>query len=340
MTPPISTPDADADEAILLVEPDLPLIDSHHHLWDRPGDRYLLEALTADLASGHLVLATVYMECGSGLHETGPAHLRPVGEVQFAASMAAQAARGLPVPTRVCAGIVGAADFSLGAAVDEVLDALALAGDGRLRGIRGSAAWDADALINPGGRPNAPRGLLLDKQFRAGFARLAGRDLIYEAWQYFPQLSELCDLADTFPQVPIVVNHCGGLLGIGAYAAPDNFDHWKAQVAAVAQRPNTFMKLGGLARRRCGFDLETRATPPTARELARLWRPYIATCVDLFGPERCLVGSNFPPDRVAGSYRTLWNALKLCVADGSQSEKETLFHRTAARLYRLAPQSG
>ncbi len=318
-----------------VIEPDLPIIDSHHHLWLRPEGRYLLDEYAADLADGHKVLATVYVECGSMLRRDGPDHLRAVGEAEFASGVASMSASGLFGPTRVCAAFVGTADFTQGDTVDEALDALAQASGGRLRSIRGAAAWDADASVNPGGRPHAPRGLLRAPQFLAGFSRFAKRDLVYDAWQYFPQLGELCQLADDFAQVPFVINHCGGLLGIGPYQSPDNFKHWKAQVTEAARRPNTFMKLGGLSRRRCGFGFEDRSVPALESELAHAWHPYIETCVELFGPKRCMFESNFPADKVATGYRTLWNALKLSVAGYSRSEKEDLFHGTAAQVYRI-----
>lgn len=322
-----------ADAGLEIVQPDLPIIDSHHHLWMRPEGRYLLDEFAADLASGHNVLATVYVECSAMYRQSGPPALRPVGEAEFVAGMAAMSDSGHFGPTRICAAFVGAADLTLGSVVDETLDALALASGGRLRGIRGAAAWDADPSINIGGRPSAPEGLLLDSTFRAGFARLAARNLVYDAWQYHPQLSELCSLADAFPDVTIVVNHCGGLLGIGAYAGPQAFARWRAPVTEVARRPNILMKLGGLSRRRCGFGFEERRTPPTGEELAKEWRPYIETCIELFSPTRCMFESNFPPDNVAGSYRTVWNALKLTASGCSAAEKQDLFSGTARRVY-------
>ncbi len=316
-----------------IVAPDLPVIDSHHHLWLRPGSRYLLDEFAADLASGHRVLATVYVECFSMYRRTAPAALQTVGEAQFVAGMGAMSDSGLFGPTRVCAAYVGAADLTLGSAVDEVLDQLAPASGSRLKGIRVPAAWDADPAINVGGQPHAKRGLLLDADFQAGAARLAARNLVYDAWQYYPQLSELCALADALPDLQIVVNHCGGLLGIGNYSGPHNFEHWKHQVTEVARRPNIVMKLGGLGRPRCGFGLEKLSMAPTAKELALLWQPYIETCVELFGSQRCMFGSNFPPDNDAGSYRTVWNAFKLTTSGCSATEQHALFCGTAGRIY-------
>ena len=327
------TADEIADDGMQILEPDLGIIDSHHHLWFRPQIRYLLDEFAADVASGHKVLASVYVECGEMYRVSGPEEFRCLGEAEFVAGMAAMSASGAFGPTHICAAFVGAADLTTGSAVDKVLDALTAASGGRLRSIRGAAAWDADASINPGGRPHAPRGLMLDARFRAGVARLAQRNLVYDAWQYHPQLGELCSLADAFPHMPVVVNHCGGLLGIGSYSGPENFAHWKALVTEVARRPNTLMKLGGLSRRRCGFGFEDRQTPPTASELAHAWQPYIETCIALFGPTRCMFESNFPPDLVAGSYRTIWNAFKLTTSGYSAAEKNALFNGTARHTY-------
>lgn len=318
-----------------VIDPELAIVDPHHHLWIQPHGRYLLDEFAADLASGHNVQATVYVECNAMYRRTGPEALQPVGEAEFVAGTAAMSDTGLFGSTRICAGFVGRADLTLGASVDDVLDALAVASGGRLRGIRGVATWDADSGVNTGVRPFGPKELLLDSKFRIGFEKLISRGLVYDAWQYHPQLPELCSLADAFPNAQIVVNHCGGLLRIGSYATPDTYERWRALVTETAKRPNTFMKLGGLSARRCGFGFTERTTPPTAEELAESWRPYIETCIELFGPARCMFESNFPPDNVAGSYRTVWNAFKLIAAHYSIDEKNWLFSGTAKQIYEI-----
>jgi L-fuconolactonase len=319
-----------------ILEPDLPIIDPHHHLWVHTGSRYLIEEFQADLAKGHNIQATIYVECGAMYRRGGPQAMRPVGEVEFAAGMAAMSASGQYGPVQVCTGIIGYADLALGDAAEPVLQALLAASGGRLRGIRAFANWDPDPRINTGSRPFAPQGLLRDPAFHAGFARLAAHGLCYDAFLYHPQLHDLCDLADAFPDTTIVVNHCGGLLGIEGYAVPETFGHWRALVTEVARRPNTLMKLGGLAGRRCGFGFAQRPVPPTARELAAVWQPYIETCIELFGPSRCMFESNFPPDRAAGSYPTLWNAFKTITQGFSDAEKRDLYSDVARRTYRLA----
>lgn len=316
-----------------VIEPDLPIIDAHHHLGPLPSGPYFIEDFARDLSSGHKVLATVYMECSVMYRNSGQQSLRCVGEAEYAAQMATQSDSGSFGPTRICAGFVGAADFTMGAAVDDVLHALMVGSGGRLRGIRGVANWDADATTNTGTRPFAPKGLLLDDRFRAGVARLVPRNLVYDAWQYHPQLPEISSLADAFPALPIVVNHCGGLLRIGPYAEAGTFARWKALVADAALRPNMRMKLGGLGAKRAGFGFDRRTKPPSAEQLANYWRPYVETCIELFGPARCMFESNFPPDAAAGTYRTIWNAFKLIAANCSATEKRDLFSGTARRVY-------
>lgn len=318
------------------LEPDLPIVDAHHHLWHPHAERYMTDAFQAAiLESGHNVVSTVYAECSVMHRKDGPVSLRTVGEAEFVAGMAAMSDSRMFGPTRICAGYIGAADLTLGDAVDEVLDALDVASGGRLRGIRGAANWDADASVNSGTRPLAPRGLLLDARFRAGLARLAKRNLVYDAWQYHTQLPELCSLADASPTAVMVVNHCGGLLGVGAYATADNFDRWRALVAEVAKRPNVLMKVGGLAGGRNGFGYHLRAAPPSLDQVVADWKPYIETCIEHFGVDRCMFESNFPVDQVAGNYQMVWNVFKTITAGCSPAEKAALFSETAKRTYRV-----
>ena len=319
-----------------VLEPDLPIVDPHHHLWHPHAPRYWADAFHDDIqASGHRVLATVYVECSAMVRRDGPPALRGVGEAEFVAGMAAMSDSGLFGPTRVCAGFVGAADLMLGDAVGEVLDALNLASGGRLRGIRGATIWDADASVNTGTRPFGPAHRLMDPNWRAGIACLARRGLVYDAWQYYPQLPEVCAAADALPDAIFVVNHCAGLLGIGPYATPGNFERWKQLMTEAARRPNLRMKLGGLAGLRTGLDYARRATPPAMEEVVADWRPYIDTCIELFGAQRCMFESNFPVDRVAGDYGQLWNVFKTIAAGASADEKRGLFSGTAAATYRL-----
>ena len=316
------------------LDPSLPLCDPHHHLWDHPQSRYLLDELVAD-AAGHDVVKTVFVECMSMYDAERPEALAPVGEIEFVEAIAEQSASG-PGALRAAAGIVGFADLSLGAAVDEVLEAHEQASPGRFRGIRHASAWHADdAIRNSHTRP--PEGLLLDSTFRKGFGCLARRGLSFDAWLYHPQLGELADLARAFERTSIVLDHVGGPLGIGPYAGrrDEVFESWKRSIAELAECPNVTVKLGGLTMPICGFEFHKRDAPPGSEELAEILGPYYLFCIDRFGPERCMFESNFPVDRASCSFGVLWNAFKRVARGFTEKERSALLHDTAVRVYRL-----
>lgn len=317
-----------------IIEPALPIVDPHHHLWEiAPG--YLLDDLLADIETGHNVRATVYVQCGYAYRSSGPEALRPVGETEFVTSVAEEAARR-GVKARVCAGIVGYADLTLGDQLDEVLEAHVRAGGGRFRSIRHIVARHEAFLASLLTPP--PLHLLADPQFRRGVKRLPQFGLSFDAWLYHTQIKELAELARACPEVPIVMNHFGGPLGIGPYEGrqSDMFREWTAGLDELAKCPNAYVKLGGLAMAIIGFHFHQQALPPSSRELARAWQPYIDACVERFGAERCMFESNFPVDKAMCSYPVLWNAYKRMAAGASADEKAALFHDTAAKFYRLA----
>jgi predicted TIM-barrel fold metal-dependent hydrolase len=319
-----------------VIDASRPIVDPHHHLWDRGGRRYLIEELSADIASGHNIVATVYVEARSMYRAAGPEALRVVGEVEFANGAAAMSASGGYGPAQICAGIVGHANLLLGDAAREVLEAEIAAGNGRFRGIRHSSAWDADPGIAHMYAAR-PKGLLLDPTFRKGFACLAPLGLSFDAWLFHPQIGELTDLARSFPNTKIVLDHCGGPLGLGRFAdrREETFAVWKASIQQIAQCPNVAVKLGGLAMRLLGHDFHLRPRPPSSEELAGAWRPYIETCIEAFGPERCMFESNFPPDKGQCSYQVIFNTFKRLAAPYSETEKTALFWQTATYVYRL-----
>ena len=152
---------------------------------------------------------------------------------------------------------------------------------------------------------------------------------------YHPQIDELTNLADAFPDAKIVLNHCGGPVGINAYKHKNVFPGWEKSIRALAQRPNVYVKLGGLGMRIGGFGFETRADPPSSQALADAWKPYIETCIAAFGPSRGMFESNFPVGKGSYSYPVFWNACKLLATGASETEKGDLFCASAARFYRL-----
>jgi predicted TIM-barrel fold metal-dependent hydrolase len=263
----------------------------------------------------------------------GPEALRPVGEVEFVNGIAAASASGRYGPIRLCEGIVAHANLLLGDQVQPVLEALIAAGNGRLRGVRHIAAWDAGSasIVN-----SAPRHMLLDPKFRRGLAHLQALGLSFDTYLYFPQLDELPDLLAAFPDTKVVLNHIGGPLGLPPHLQRDEvFATWKAGIGRLAEFPNLDVKLGGLGMLYSGWDFHVREQPPSSVELASAWRPYIETCIEAFGPSRCMFESNFPVDKQSCGYGVLWNAFKRITQDYSQGEKAVLYHDTAVRSYRL-----
>jgi L-fuconolactonase len=320
-----------------VLEPGLAICDPHHHLWDHPGRRYLLDELLADTGSGHDVRSTVFVECLSMYRAQGPAALRPVGETEFVNGIAAMSASGRYGGTRAAAGIVSFADLTLGEAAGDVLDAHRAASP-RFRGIRHAAGWDAsDAVRNS--HTNPPPGLLADGRFRRGFAELVRRGLTFEAWCYHPQIPEVTDLARAFPDATIVLDHFGGPLGIGPYRGrrAEIFAQWRESIRALAACPNVVAKLGGLVMPLNGFDFHKRTEPVTSSELAEATREWYLHAIDCFGPARCMFESNFPVDKVSAAYRVLWNSFKRIAAAFTPAEKRALFHDTAVRVYGLRP---
>ncbi len=322
-----------AEEAL---EPDLPICDAHHHLWDHPASRYLLDELLADTGSGHTVVSTVFVECGSMYRADGPDDLKPVGETEFVQGIAAMSASGGYGPTRAAAGIVSHANLMLGDRARPVLEAHMAAGPNRFRGVRHSAAWDASSDIRVShSRP--PQEMLLDATFRAGFRHLGELGLTFDAWLYHRQIPELTDLARACPNVTIILDHFGGPLGIGPYAgrADEVFAEWRPAIDDLATCPNVVAKLGGINMPVNGFGWHKRDRPPGSEELAAATRRYYLHTIERFGVERCMFESNYPVDKASCSYTVLWNAFKRIVADFTPTEKAALFHDTAARVYRL-----
>lgn len=322
------------------LEPDLPICDPHHHLWEfrheRTAHRYLMEEIQHDIGVGHNIVSTVFIECGAMLREDDPGPMRQVGETEFVNGIAAMSASGLYGPCRVAAGIVGHADLMLGDAVAEVLDAHMAAGGGRFRGIRHSATWDESPEV-PDARCEPPRHIYLNDSFRKGYARLADHDMSFEGWCYHTQILELADLARAFPETTIILDHFGGPLGIGPYAGKQDeiFPQWQKDMAELAGCENVVAKLGGINMATNGFGWHEKPSPPTSEELMQATRRYYEHTIECFGVDRCMFESNFPVDQVSCSYGVLWNSFKRLTSGYSDAEKQALYHDTATRIYRL-----
>jgi len=321
-----------------IVEPERPIIDPHHHLWHTntwtQGAPYLLEDLWIDTQTGHNIQKTVFVQCGASYRTDGPEHLKPIGETEFVAEQARQSADGSG--RAVIAGIVSHADLTLGDRLAEVLDAHEDAGKGLFRGIRhaGSHHPNPSEAYRPGINPP---GLFLREDFQAGVRHLGERGHTYESWHYHTQLPDFRTLANSAPNTTIILNHFGTPLGTPSYIdqREEIFRQWQVDMASLAQCPNVYAKLGGLAMPDNGFGWHEAATPATSDGLVAAQNRYYRHTIDCFGPERCMFESNFPVDKLSISYPVVWNAFKKMVADFTEDEKHALFYGTAAKVYRL-----
>jgi len=314
-----------------VIEPDLTIVDAHHHLWNRPFERYVLPDLLADLGAGHRIAATVYVQCRSMYRTDGPVELRPVGETEHLLRVLKNLG---PNDPHVAAGIVCMADLMLGDGVAPVIEAQIEAAQGRLRGVRTMTSSHPTIHSNFGA---VPAHRLLDPQWRKGAAHLPAHGLVCDIYVFHTQLDEVVDLARSLPNLTIVLNHMGTPLGTGTFAdrRQEVFGMWSAAMRRLAECPNVVIKLGGAGTHSFGFRFHEAPNPPDSTQLAETLRPYVHTCIELFGVNRCMFESNFPVDKGQFGYRTMWNAFKRLASAASAHEKQALFAGTAKRVYRM-----
>jgi predicted TIM-barrel fold metal-dependent hydrolase len=277
-------------------------------------------------------VATVFEECHSMYRAAGPDEEKSLGETEFVAGVAAMGASGTFGTAKICARIIGRVDLMLGSRARPLLERHMIASGGRFAGIRQSTAWDASDRIH---KVVPTPGMLLDATFRAGFAALSALGLVFDAWVYHPQLSEVADLAASFPRTRIVLNHVGSPILGGPYAADRGkvFADWSTGMANLARHPNVTVKLGALPIRLPGVTAVAKDLPPSSEEVAAAWRPWLETSIELFGADRCMFESNFPVQKRWCSYQVVWNAFKRLATHASATEKAALFAGTAARVY-------
>lgn len=315
------------------LEPGLEICDPHHHLWNFPGSRYLVEEYLEDAGGGHNITKSVFVECRTSYRTDGPVEMRPVGETEFIASVT-EKANAPGSRTKVAAGIVGFADLMLGDKVSPVLEALVAAGKGRLRGIRNMNCWDKDNQIELW--TDIPE-LLMQPAFRRGFAKLKSYNLSFDAWLFHTQIHELTSLARAFPDTTIVLDHIGGPLGVRAYA--ENRDEvikkWRKNMAELAKCPNVVVKVGGLAIKSLGHEWHLLPAPLSSEKLAKEFAPWYLYCIETFGPKRSMLESNYPVDKRGYSYTVMWNAMKIMTKSFSKTERADLFYNTAVKTYRI-----
>ena len=316
-----------------VLEPDLPIVDPHHHLWLRGGYTYLMPELAADMDCGHNIAATVFAECHSMYRKDGPEEERSLGETEFVTGQAAMSASGEFGPARACAVMFGNVDMTLGAAAEPLLERHIEASGGRFRGVRYSTGWDADDRI----RSVAPEsGMLVEGKVKEAASILARLGLALDSWLYHPQLDEVAELADAVPDLTIVLNHVGSPILGGPYRGrrDEVFTDWRERIRRVGERENVCVKLGALPIRMPDFAGD-RSLPPGSEEVAAAWRPWIETCIEAFSPARAMYESNVPVQKRWCSYQVCWNAFKRISQNATATQKADLFAGAAARAYRI-----
>ena len=329
-----------------IIDPGQRIIDPHHHLWPKTAAgssnvrrhrlyNYMLEDFWADTSSGHNVTDSVYIECSEFFWSSGKEHLNPVGETEHIKGLAQRSQENIEQTS--ISGIIGYANLLLGKNVDEVLERHIDVGGNFFKGIRHAGSWDPSDKIN-NSHHNPPQDMYLMKEFGEGIKCLSAKGLVFEAWQYHHQLTQVAHLAKKNPDLLIVLDHFSGPLGVGPYANKKEqvFENWKKDLKELSQYKNVFAKLGGLAMPINGLGFEANPNPPTSEHFMSLQRQFYLTTIDFFGPERCMFESNFPVDKYSVSYHVLWNSFKNLVKDFSETERDQLFYKTASHVYNIS----
>lgn len=294
-----------------------PILDAHHHVWRRADLPWLqgamqprifgpyagimrdypIEEFRAD-AEPHGAVGSIYVQAN---WPAGRGH----DEAAWVQEVADGAGRGWPQ------GIVAHADLAaegVGAELDR------LAALPNVRGLRQQLHWHENPLYRFAPRPD----VMNDAGWRAGFAALESRGLVFELQVFAGQMADGAALARAFPETQLVLEHAGMLED----RSPEGWAAWRAGMRALADCPNVATKLSGLGTFVHAAD-------------AALMRPVIRETVEMFGPERCLFGSNFPIEKLWCSYGELVGAYRAVLAEYAPDERVAMLAGNARRLYRL-----
>jgi len=323
-----------------IIEPSIPICDPHHHYWDlrverTPYGRYLLHELLDDIRE-HNVTSTVFIEARAMYSAELEKNFKPVGEVEFVEGLSAASASGIYGKSRASSSIIGHANLNLGKKVEPVLESLLEASPRRFKGIRHIVAWDNDKAVDSIPVYNLEE-QMSTKNFIDGAKVLSKMGLTFDSWMYFHQLPQLLNLAKQVPDLPIVVDHVGGILLVGEYAnkKEEVLKEWEKNISDLSEYPNVEIKLGGLGMPITGHDWHLRKNPVGSDELANQMKYFLDYCIEKFGPERGMFESNFPVDKVSFSYKVLYNAFKKYSKNYSKTERAAMFHDNAIRFYKV-----
>jgi predicted TIM-barrel fold metal-dependent hydrolase len=320
-----------------IINPELPIIDPHHHLWN--GDNqlagsfpYLIENLSEDTNSGHNIVGTIFMECAQGYYSGGEEKYKPVGETEFVINLIKDSEK-LSKSTNII-GIIGFADLMLGHEVKDVLNTHLSKGEGLFRGIRHAAGWDKNNQIH-NSHSNPIENIYHNKSFMKGAEELINLKLTFDAWHYHHQINDLSIFAKKYPELTIIHDHFGGPLGVGPYEGKKEeiFKKWKDDISLLSESKNVYAKLGGLAMPVNGWNFHKQNKPASSDQIVDMHHEYYLHTINCFGVERCMFESNFPVDRRSVSYHVIWNAFKKMVLGYSDEDKNKLFFKNAKDVY-------
>lgn len=295
------------------------IVDAHMHLWDLQKISYpwltppLPVGITGDVSPiAQSYGLDDYLRDASGARDI---HVRKIVHIEAGAAASASLDE-----TRWLESIAQARGYPqaiIASAQLESPDVEALlaqqASHPHVRGIRQILNWHPDPL-----KTYTPRDLLADPAWERGFALLARHGFSFDLQIYPAQMPAAAALAGRHPDIPLILNHTGMPVDRGAAG----LEAWQEGMRGLAQHPNVFVKISGLAMLDWSWSLESL-------------RPFVLGTIDTFGPERCLFGSNFPVDRLFGSFERYYEAYLSLLAGMSATERARMLATNAERIYRI-----
>jgi predicted TIM-barrel fold metal-dependent hydrolase len=297
-----------------------PIIDAHIHLWDLGMDRhpwlrptggaiqalggldairrnYLVEDYLRDVARQDVV-ASVHIEAAWDRADD------PLAEIEWLET--------LDKSSGVAARYIGFADLT---APDAAAALARLSEVKRCVGVRQMLSWHP---TEPAKCFAPRRGIADEPEFRRGVALLADHDQLLELMLYPYQAEEVARLAHDFPDQTFIINHCGSPIDRDR----EGMARWRAGLRALGSAPNVQIKISALT----AYD--PSPTPESLREVA-------LHCIESFGVDRSMFGSDFPVGRLWTSFDAIFDGFKAVVRDFSTAEHSALFHDNAQRVYRM-----
>jgi predicted TIM-barrel fold metal-dependent hydrolase len=283
-------------------------VDAHHHLWDL--DRLYYGWLTDKPFDGHPsgdyssimkdYLPTDLMKEGRPVNLIKSVHIETAdGETDTVKEtewlQEMGDTHGLPN------AIIARVDLAADNVASELDRHMAYA---NFRGVRMLSFMGLDFLDAP--------------DFRRGFNELQKRDLIYDMDAGWPQMGKAFDLARDYPRSTIILGHCG----FPKERTVPYFHEWRKAIRHLAEAENVACKLSGLLMVDHDWSVDSI-------------RPWIETCIEAFGPARCMFGTNWPLDGLHGTYEDLVIAYRDIVQDYSADEQDRMFRKTAEGWYRI-----